>query len=62
MGQKFNHCPNCERKPGGGILGGSYFKVYECKECGQLYCHNCGGSRCPDCGSKKRRVAGKVHK
>lgn len=60
MGQKFNKCPNCGTAPGG--LGVTYKKIYECKECGQLYCHKCGGSRCPECGSKKRSMAGKVEK
>lgn len=60
MEQKFNRCPNCGSKVGDGLIDGSYMKVYECKQCGQLYCHKCGGSRCPDCGSKSRSVAGKV--
>lgn len=59
----FKHCPNCHRKPGG-FLGGSYFWVYECKDCGQLYCYKCGvadGKRCPNCGSKKAQKVDKVH-
>lgn len=60
MATKFNKCPNCDRKPSGGIFGGVYFKVYECKDCGRCYCHNCGGDRCPDCASKNRREAGEV--
>ena len=60
MAQKFNHCPNCESKPRG--LGVAFLKIYECKECDQLYCHNCGSPRCPECGSKEKTLAGKVYK
>ncbi|HED12310.1 MAG TPA: hypothetical protein ENI62_01395 [Gammaproteobacteria bacterium] len=31
---KFNQCPNCNKKPGGGLLGGGLMKIYECKKCG----------------------------
>lgn len=55
---KFNQCPNCRKQPAGGWFGGAYFKIYECKKCGTLYCYHCGGERCPDCGSKDRREAG----
>lgn len=54
---KFNKCPNCGHK----VECGSFFKVYECEECGTLYCHECGGKRCPDCGSENRKEAGECH-
>ena len=62
MGTKFLHCPNpgCRHKPSGGLFGGSYFKVYECKDCSFCYCYKCGGDRCPNCASKNRREAGEV--
>ena len=60
MATKFNQCPNCGQKPGGGLFSGSWFKIYECKQCGTHYCYKCGGDRCPDCASKDRREAGKV--
>ncbi len=55
---RFNQCPNCHAEPSGGLFGGSYFKVYECKECGTCYCYKCGDKRCPDCGSKDRKEVG----
>lgn len=58
---KFNQCPNCNKKPGGGLLGGGLMKIYECKKCGTLYCYKCGDKRCPDCGSKERSVAGECY-
>jgi len=54
---RFNCCPNCGKEPSGGIFGGLYFKIYECGDCGTLYCYSCGGERCPECGSKRRTVA-----
>ena len=62
MGTKFNHCPNCRRTPSGGLFGGVFFKVYECKRCGTHWCFDCGKDRCPDCASKERREVGEVRK
>lgn len=59
MPQTFNKCPNCGAKPSGGLFGGAYMTIYECRECGTLYCYKCGSERCPECGSKKRSDAGK---
>jgi uncharacterized Zn finger protein (UPF0148 family) len=58
---KFNHCPNCRKKPDGGLLGGAYMTIYECSECGTLYCYKCGDKRCPECGSKQRKEAGRCY-
>lgn len=58
---KFNRCPNCEKKPDGGLFGGAFMYIYECRECGTLYCYKCGGKRCPDCGSKERSEVGKCY-
>ena len=62
MGTHFNHCPNCHEKVKGGLLGGSFFKIYECKKCGTCYCHNCGGNpmRCPNCAATEKREVGEV--
>ena len=60
MSTKFIHCPNCKKKPSGGIFGGEYFSVYECKKCGFHFCHNCGGDRCPNCASKEKQEVGKA--
>jgi hypothetical protein len=57
----FNQCPNCKKKPKGGILGGSFMAIHECSKCGKLYCYQCGDKRCPDCGSKERKDAGKCY-
>ena len=60
---KFNRCPNpyCNEKPKGGLFGGGFMKIYECKNCGTLYCYKCGDTRCPECGSIERSVAGKCY-
>lgn len=62
MGTKFNQCPNCAKKISGGLFGGGYFKVYECKKCETCYCYDCGGDRCPKCASKERQEVGEVIK
>lgn len=56
---KFNHCPNCGKKPKGGFFGGQYMTIHECRACGALYCYQCGDKRCPNCGHKERREAGR---
>lgn len=60
----FHACPNCSRKPSGGLFGGSWFSVYACRGCGQRYCYGCPGSHqakeCPRCGSSKQDDIGKV--
>lgn len=58
--KKFDKCPNCGRKPKGGIIFSGNMIIYECKECGRLYCYQCEGKgdRCPRCSSNKRREAG----
>lgn len=59
----FNRCPNCLKKPEGGLFGGAFKKIYECKRCGTLYCDHakCGAGRCPECGSRDRSEAGKCN-
>jgi hypothetical protein len=58
---KFNHCPNCHAKPSGGFFGGSYFNIYECRDCGICYCYKCGDQRCPNCAPKRREEVGTVY-
>jgi len=55
---RFNRCPNCGHFPSGGLFGGLYFNIYECRRCGTCYCYKCGDKRCPNCGSKERTKAG----
>ena len=60
---RYTSCPNCHRKPKGGILGGAYINLHKCKEKGHLFCEECkNGDRCPICGSAKiSRNAEKVY-
>lgn len=58
MSTKFNQCPNCGKKPARSMLGREYTKIYECKDCGTLFCYANCGERCPDCGSKDKREVG----
>lgn len=55
---RFNRCPNCGHYPSGGLLGGTHFDIFECRDCGTCYCYKCGDKRCPDCASRKRGKAG----
>jgi hypothetical protein len=54
---RFNQCPNCGNVPGG-LFGGAYFPIYECRRCQTCYCYKCGDKRCPNCGSRERTKAG----
>ena len=58
---KFNHCPNCMKRPTGGFFGGPYMIIYECKICRTLYCYKCGDKRCPNCGCRERKDAGRCY-
>ena len=64
MSSSFRSCPNCGRKPSGGLLGGSWFDVYRCRECKHRFCFKCDGSlqgrKCPECGSTSRETVGQV--
>ena len=60
-------CPNCGHEPEGGLLGGSWFWVYQCDDCGKHSCHRCGtntsdGLLCAHCESENTKKSHEVHK
>ena len=56
---KFNHCPNCGKRPQKGLLGNAEsIDIYECKADGTKYCGKHCGDRCPNCGAKERKKIG----
>lgn len=49
-----DECPRCQREVEDTLLGGNWFPVHTCLECGEKYCNECGdddGTTCPECGS-----------
>lgn len=60
----YSACPSCGFNKQSSIFTGSCFDIYECSECGHLYCYECpganGGNTCPECGDSGYRVAGQV--
>lgn len=62
MSGDFDRCPHCDLKPSTalGFVASTWIKIYECEDCGQLFCHQCADEdACPACGSTDRSVAGK---
>lgn len=61
----YSSCPNCGAEADGSG-GSTWFKVYQCSNCGGYYCHVCGdndGSACPheNCGSSDYETVGEVY-
>ena len=56
-----NRCPGCGRTLRKSLLGGAYFNIYTCRDCGKKSCEKCGGKRCPSCGSGKYNTYDKVY-
>lgn len=55
---RFNHCPNCRKRPSRGFLGGTSTDIHECKKCEAVFCYCYCGNRCPNCGSAEKRKIG----
>lgn len=68
--ESYTSCPNCGAEADGSG-GSSWFDVYECGECGGVYCYVCGGNdgtECPHtdddgetCGSSDYTTIGQVY-
>lgn len=51
---RFHACPTCQNEASGGLFGGVYIKLHQCRDKGHWFCENCrNGDRCPHCGTDR---------